>query len=175
MTTKTYQRQALTRAFLRCNTRGSLGIGPRCNEKPNYPDSAHDNGVDSIGSIHDDIKAARPLFKGPAILCCQKCLFCSIRQPRLPIILILNCLLLLIRIPVERCAVQEKWCYASRVYDIEIKSFAENDRRRPTRSQTIASSLFSLSVYSLWANDFFFLKWSTSRRNSRTHCSLSER
>ena len=76
MCTKTCHRQALTRAFLRYNTRDSLGICPRCTEKPNYIVLAHDNGVDSIGTIHDEIKAARPFFlRGPANLCCQRCLF----------------------------------------------------------------------------------------------------
>ena len=129
-------------------------ICPRCTEKANYFDSAHDNGVDSIGSIHDEMKAARLLFlKGLANLCCQRRLFLldptttfsknfNFEQP-----------LLVIRVSVERCTVQEKWCYASRVYDIEIKSFAENDRRRPTRSQTNVPSLSALRVYSLWANE----------------------
>ena len=53
-------------------------------------------------------------FKGPVNLCCQRRRFCLIRQSRLPRILILNRLLLVIRIPVERCTVQGKWCFASR-------------------------------------------------------------
>ena len=45
-------------------------------------------------------------------------------------ILMLSRLLLAIRISVERCTVQEKWCFVSRVYDIKIKSFAENDKEK---------------------------------------------
>ena len=42
----------------------------------------------------------------------------------------LNRLLLEIRISVERCTFQEKWCYVARVHDSEIKSFAENDNEK---------------------------------------------
>ena len=80
VTTKTCHQQALTRACLRYNTIISLEIGPGCTEKPNYLDSGydtksslgstHDNGIDSIGSIHGEIETARP-FSGPANLCCQ--------------------------------------------------------------------------------------------------------
>ena len=111
-------------------------ICPRCTEKANYLDSAHDNGVDSIGSIHDEMKAARLLFLGTCELMLSETSFLLDPTTTSSNNFNFEPPLLVIRVPVERCTVQEKWCYAYRFYDIEIKSFAENDRRRPTRSQT---------------------------------------
>ena len=86
------------------------------------------------------------LFKGPANLCCQRRRFCLIRQPHPLRFLMLNRLWFVIRIPVERSTVQEKWYYLARVCDIEITNrLRKTTRRRPTRSQTNASeSVFDM-------------------------------